>query len=64
MMCYRDMTFCSSDCINTECFRNFTDEHKANAQKWWKSFEGEPPVAFSDFSVGCSSYKGPKEDNQ
>lgn len=59
-MCYKDMTFCWSDCINIECSRNFSPEHKANAAKWWG--DDTAPVAWSaSYREGCSEYKQPHE---
>jgi hypothetical protein len=55
MICYKDMTFCKSDCINTNCFRNWTEEKSKDAKKWWGS--DNAPVAFSDFSKDCKDYK-------
>ncbi len=58
-ICYKDMTFCSSDCVNNNCRRHWTPEKRKDAQKWW----GTPhaPVAFSDFSKTCPDYKVPFE---
>ena len=70
MICFRDMTFCKSDCVNSECHRHFGDEERFGAERWWKNLEGEPPVAFSDFSGNCDSYikpettEPPKENDQ
>ena len=58
MMCYRDMTFCSSDCKNTECFRNFTPTVKEQAIEWWGS--EDVPIAYADFSDGCDEYTPPQ----
>lgn len=52
MMCFRDMTFCSSDCTNNACHRFFGPEHREEAEDWMEN----PPVAFSDFSSGCPDY--------
>jgi hypothetical protein len=54
-MCFRDMTFCSAACLTTDCHRNFTEDQKAAAERWW----GDPgaPVAFSDFSEKCADYR-------
>ena len=60
MICYKDMTFCLSDCTNDECFRNYGPQQQAEAKQWWGDMEGEPPIAMSDFSVGCEWYKGVK----
>jgi len=27
-MCFKDQTFCASDCTNTKCFRNFSQEQR------------------------------------
>lgn len=59
MICYRDMTFCSSNCINTRCFRNFSPEQKEEAARWWKGLPGAAPIAMSDFSKGCEEYVHP-----
>jgi hypothetical protein len=59
MLSYKDMTFCSSDCKNEECFRHFGTEQKVGADKWWATAKsglfisntpGSAPIAFSDFS--------------
>lgn len=34
MICFRDQTFCASDCQNTECFRHYGPEEKAAAEGW------------------------------
>jgi len=56
MICYRDMTFCSALCGTEDCPRQFTEEHRLKAEKWWEGCEGGPPVAFSDFSATCPDY--------
>ena len=55
-MCYKDMTFCSSDCIRVSCHRHFGDEQRTGAKEWWSGLEGNAPIAFSDFSNNCDSY--------
>ena len=50
--------------MNTSCFRNFTDEERANSIKWWEGFGEDlqdqgPPIAMSDFSKDCDVYKEP-----
>lgn len=55
MICYKDKTFCASDCVNTECHRNWTQEKQDAAIAWWGS--DKPPVAFSDLSKTCPDYK-------
>lgn len=63
MICYKDQTFCSSDCIRDTCFRFWGDTQKAGAKKWWKGMEGEAPVAFSDFTDTCTAYKAPTNED-
>lgn len=54
MICYRDMSFCASDCTRSDCDRHWDDEKRQAADDWW----GKPgaPVAFMDFSWSCPSY--------
>lgn len=54
-LCYKDQTFCSSDCKNDTCFRHFTDEIHEAARKWWGG--DNAPIAFSDFSKTCPGYR-------
>ena len=56
MICYKDQTFCSSDCKNDKCFRHWSDEVHQAAREWWGHDQGHPPVAFSDFSKTCPEY--------
>ena len=58
MLCYRDRTFCHSDCINTECRRYLppTDEIRAK--------ELELPIAWSDFSTDCPDYTPEVENGE
>ena len=58
MICFKDMTFCGSDCVNTDCHRLFTPELNKQAIDWadgWST--GRPPIAWSDFSDTCDVYK-------
>lgn len=55
MICFRDRTFCNSDCRNTECPRHFGPDDKASAERWWGS--DEAPVAWADFSKDCEDYQ-------
>lgn len=57
MICYKDMTFCSSNCVNTACSRHYGPEQREGAKRWWGS--DDAPVAFSDFSDRCDSYEAP-----
>lgn len=61
MMCYKDMVFCahSKDCSNNKCHRNFTQEEREKAIKWWGSENF--PIAYSDLrDNGCGFL--PKEN--
>lgn len=54
MMCYKDRTWCmhSRECGNTMCDRNFTEEEREQAIKWWCSTDF--PLAMADFKTdGC-----------
>lgn len=61
MICFKDKTFCNVVCGNLECCRNYTEEEKKAAEKWWDS--KEPPVAFSPFkdTEYCDGYKKPEQ---
>lgn len=59
MICFRDMTFCGSDCTNSACRRHFGPDEKAAADRWW-GLDGEAPVALSDFSETCPDYMPPE----
>lgn len=60
MMCFRDTSFCSSDCTQprSTCDRRFDDSVQKEADAWW----GKPgaPIAFMDFSKTCPLYKAPE----
>ena len=51
MICYLDMTFCRSDCINEKCHRNVTDSVREGAE------EINLPLALCDFSDDCDLYE-------
>jgi len=55
MMCFKDMTFCSSLNHRPDCDRQWTPELAAEARRWW----GGPgaPVAFSAFCGEPSIHK-------
>lgn len=54
MICYRDMTFCSAKCGQTECNRHFGEPERKAAEAWWGG--PDAPIAFSDMSSGCELY--------
>ena len=55
MLCYKDKTFCMSDCTNSECSRFVYPELQKEAENFGLG------LALSDFSGRCDGYK-PKED--
>lgn len=57
MICFRDMSFCSSACTNTECERHFGPEDLAAAKEWWGA--DDVPVAFGNFAKDCPDYRAP-----
>lgn len=61
MICFRDMTFCSSDCVNDKCYRHFGTDDQEAANEWWEDMRGKAPIAFSDFSNICTLYEAPKQ---
>jgi hypothetical protein len=56
-MNFRDMSFCSSNCTNTQCYRHYGPDDEDAAKRWWG--KDNPPVAFMDFSGACPDYKAP-----
>ena len=53
--CYKDKTFCSSDCSNKNCKinkLNIDSEHVAKVGL---------PVCYQNFSVNCRNYVGIKQ---
>lgn len=65
MLCFRDTSFCSSDCINTACSRHFSPDDEAAAKEWARRSgfdEGEMPVAWADYSDGCEEYRKPEKE--
>lgn len=61
MICYRDMTFCSAECVNKDCDRNYNKDIEDGARKWWSHDPDNAPIAFSDFSDTCKSFIPHKE---
>lgn len=56
MICYKDRTFCASDCENEECFRFLSIEERDKAAKDGWLF------SFSDFADVCPDYKPPVKE--
>ena len=51
MLCYKDMTFCESDCANENCHRFLSDD------VWRRAKKCGLLVAVSDFSKECKDYE-------
>ena len=47
MICYKDITFCDSKTENHTCNREFKEEDKIKAEKWWGG--KDYPVSFGKF---------------
>ncbi len=57
MICYKDMTFCSSlRCINYDCHRQITDEQRESAARLGL------PIAWSNFEDGCPFFQEEKQE--
>jgi hypothetical protein len=57
MLCYRDRTYCSSDCTNAACDRFVSEEVTVKAQNFGL------PLCLGDLSPRCKEYAPPaKED--
>ena len=63
MMCYKDKTFCSSDCTRSDCWRYFSEEDREDAKEWAKGLGiEEVSIAWSDYSEVCFWYKPPTKE--
>lgn len=65
MMCYRDRTYCGSDCINNKCDRFISQEVEDSSLAWTKTFKPDATeglLAISDLSVDCEYYIKPEGD--
>jgi hypothetical protein len=63
-LCYKDKTFCSSDCVVSDCWRFLSDEDREGARKWWPHDPDNAPIALSDFSKDCFWYKPSKREGE
>lgn len=54
MIGYKDMTFCFSNCGNTECPRKLTQNIYDEAEAWWGT--ENPPITLADFATNCDSH--------
>lgn len=54
MICYKDRTFCDSDCTRSDCYRHLSEADSRKAQ------ELNLPVSWSDCKTGCPYYTKPQ----
>lgn len=59
MLCYKDKSFCGSDCTNQECHRFLSPAVRVGARRWWYHDPDNAPIATVDFSGTCPVYKPP-----
>lgn len=57
MLCYKDLTFCKSDCTNSKCFRQYNEKVVEGARAWWSHDSDNAPIATSDLSKVCDYYE-------
>ncbi len=60
MICFRDKSFCGSDCTKSDCPRHFGDDDWQLAKAWWARFDApdrEPPIHYMDFAKTCPDYR-------
>ncbi len=64
MICFRDMTFCSADCYNTDCGRYFSELDAIEARRWWSHDPNNAPIAFCDYSATCPDFQDEPSEAQ
>lgn len=52
MICYKDKTFCASDCVKEDCYRYLSYEEDHRAKRCGLN------IAISDCSHECKDYVG------
>ena len=57
MLCYRDMSFCRSDCTNQACFRFISEAVVEGSERTGL------PLATCDFSESCKDHQPEKKDD-
>lgn len=62
MISFKDMTFCSSPCGNTECYRKLTPQVLNDAEAWWGG-EGAP-MAIANMASSCPQFVEEKDYEQ
>jgi hypothetical protein len=58
-LCYKDRTFCASDCTVSDCYRYFGPAQREGARAWWSHDPDNAPISWTDFSGRCSDYTPP-----
>jgi hypothetical protein len=54
-LCYKDRSYCGSDCVNTACSRFVSPAISAAAASFGL------PIAYMDLQTGCPDYRPPAE---
>lgn len=62
MISFKDMTFCSSPCQNTECYRKLTPQIVNDAEAWWGNENA--PIAIANMATTCESFIEEKDYEQ
>ena len=52
MICYKDKTFCDSDCVKEDCYRYLSDDEEKRAKRCGLL------IALCDYSRECNDYEG------
>lgn len=59
MMCFRDKTFCGSDCTRKTCWRHFGAADRVAARAWWSHDPDNAPIAFAPLHEMRPDYQPP-----
>lgn len=51
MLCFRDMTYCIADCMNTDCF-----QHRLSEKKDRERIESDLLTSWADLSPNCEKF--------
>ena len=60
-LCYKDRTFCASDCMVSDCWRYFGPEQSEGARRWWSHDPDNAPIAWHEPSVEHNVYEAEDE---
>jgi hypothetical protein len=62
-LCYKDRTFCASDCTVSDCYRYFGPAQRAGARAWWSHDPDRAPISWLDYSGQCPDYTPPNRQD-